>query len=353
MEGFIQDNWKVRSNVTLDYGVRIVHQVPAYDSYLKSSNFLQDQWKKSAAPTLYVAGCANGVYPCSGTNRQAQNPITGAFLGPTSALAIGTLVPGTGSSTNGVFADGDGIVKTNFKYPAVRLAPRFGAAWDVQGDQTFVVRGSAGLYYDRPQFQNIYNTVNNPPFTRNVTVRYGQLQNIGSAGLTTEAPPSLTVWQYDEPLPTSFQWSTGVQIAIPFKTVLDVAYTGQHSYNFPLQANLNSIDLGTAFLTSNQDKNVDEHDARRRVDRRAQPRSPARTTRATRPINMQQPIQWRTYHSLQWSLNRRLSNGLRLQLQRHDGPLRQAAVDVAAAAQQRRQRDRSRRPGESRRAAGR
>mgnify|MGYP003335654738 CR=1 FL=1 len=60
----------------------------------------------ATAPVLYVAGCANNVYPCSGTNRQAQNPLTGAFLGPNSALAIGTIVPGTGSSTNGVFANG-------------------------------------------------------------------------------------------------------------------------------------------------------------------------------------------------------------------------------------------------------
>jgi hypothetical protein len=308
MEGFLQDNFKVRSNLTLDYGVRIVHQVPAYDSYLKSSNFLQDQWAKSSAPTLYVAGCANGAATCTGSNRQAMNPITGAFLGPTSGLAIGTLVPNTGSSTNGVFADGQGIATTNFKYPAIRLAPRFGAAWDVKGDQTFVVRGSAGIYYDRPQFQNIYNTVNNPPFTRNVTVRYGQLQNIGAAGLTTEAPPSLTVWQYDEPLPTSVQWSTGVQMAIPFKTVLDVAYTGQHSYNFPLQANLNSIDLGTAFLASNQDKTSTSTTPGAASIAALNP-DIARYFQGYSSINMQQPIQWRTYHSLQVSLTRRLSNG--------------------------------------------
>ena len=53
---------------------------------------------------LYVAGCANGVSPCTGTNRQAMNPLTGQFLGPNSRAAIGTLVPNTGSLTNGVFA---------------------------------------------------------------------------------------------------------------------------------------------------------------------------------------------------------------------------------------------------------
>ncbi len=48
-------------NLTLDYGVRFVHQVPQYDGYGKSSNFLPEEWKASQAPVLYVAGCANGV----------------------------------------------------------------------------------------------------------------------------------------------------------------------------------------------------------------------------------------------------------------------------------------------------
>lgn len=329
IEGFIQDNWKVRPNVTLDYGMRFVHQVPSYDSYLKSANFLPEQWSSANAPVLYVAGCANGVYPCSGSNRQARNPLTGAFLGPNTALAIGTLVPGTGSTTNGVFADGDGIVKTNFKYPALAVAPRVGGAWDVKGDQTFVVRGSLGMYYDRPPFQNIYNTVNNPPFTRNVTVRYGNLQNIGTAGLTTEAPPSLTVWQYDEPLPTSVQWSTGTQIALPYRTVLDVAYSGQHSYNFPQSTNINSIDLGTAFLASNQDASQSSATPGAASIAALNP-DLARYYRGFAAINQQQSVAWRTYHSLQLSLNRRLSNGLAFQFSdtiglsdKQQAPLRQ------------------------------
>ena len=63
----------------------------------------------AAAPTLYVAGCANGVSPCTGTNRQAMNPLTGQFLGPNSALAIGTIVPNSGNLTNGLIQAGKGI----------------------------------------------------------------------------------------------------------------------------------------------------------------------------------------------------------------------------------------------------
>ena len=182
-----------------------------------------------------------------------MNPQTGQFLGPNSAIAIGTLVPATGNTTNGVYANGQGITDTNYKYPALKVAPRIGAAWDLGGRQQFVVRGSVGLFFDRPPAQNVYNTVNNPPFSRQVTVRYGQLQNLSTTGLTTEAPPQLTVWQYDEPLPSSSQWNTGVQMQLPHNTALDVAYTGQHSWGFPQQVNINAIDYGSAFLPQYQD----------------------------------------------------------------------------------------------------
>ena len=43
-EAFIQDNWRVKSRLTLDYGVRFVTMRPQYDSYGYSANFLPEQW---------------------------------------------------------------------------------------------------------------------------------------------------------------------------------------------------------------------------------------------------------------------------------------------------------------------
>lgn len=310
-EAYVQDNWKIRDNLTLDYGVRFVNQVPQYDAYLKSSNFLPERWEASQAPVLYVAGCANGVYPCSGTNRQAMNPLTGQFLGPNSAAAIGTLVPNTGNRTNGIFATGQGISRTNYLYPKLGIAPRVGAAWDISGDQSLVVRGSVGLFFDRPPAQNVYTTVNNPPFSRNITVRYGQLQDLNSAGLTTEAAPTLVVWEYDEPLPSSVQWNTGVQMTVPLNAVLDVAYTGQHSYGFPMAVNLNAIDIGTAFRPDMQDRTQTSTVPGASSIAALNP-DLARHFRGYGTITQQQAIFWQTYHSLQVSLNRRLTRGLAL-----------------------------------------
>ena len=44
-EVFVQDNWKVTNRLTLDYGMRFVHQRPQYDSFNHMSNFFPDKWK--------------------------------------------------------------------------------------------------------------------------------------------------------------------------------------------------------------------------------------------------------------------------------------------------------------------
>ena len=66
VEAFVQDNWKVTNRLTLDYGMRFVHQGPQYDINNTMSNFFPDKWQASQAPVLYVPGCSNGATVCSG-----------------------------------------------------------------------------------------------------------------------------------------------------------------------------------------------------------------------------------------------------------------------------------------------
>ena len=108
IEGYLQDNWKVTPRLTLDYGLRFTHQQPQYDQLLQTSRLFLEDWNASAAPMLYVPGCPGGVYPCSTSQRQARDPRTGQLLGPNTAFAIGTLVPGSGDTLNGLRIAGGG-----------------------------------------------------------------------------------------------------------------------------------------------------------------------------------------------------------------------------------------------------
>jgi hypothetical protein len=306
-EGYIQDNWKVNPRLTLDYGVRLVHQQPQYDKLLQSSNFFPERWIPTDAPLLYVAGCFNGVSPCSGTNRRAMNPATGEFLGPNSTLAIGTLVPDSGNRTNGLVQSGQGIAKTTYTWPSLGIAPRFGMAYDVTGAQRLVLRGAFGLYFDRPSGNSVFGQRNNPPASRNVTVRYSQLQTLGSGGLVTEGPPSLSVFAYDDGLPSSTQWNAGLQMALPWSSSLDVGYVGQHGFNVVEGRNLNAVDFGTAFLLENQDLT---RPASATPGATAVVTDQMRAFRGYGSISQNAGTAWITDHSLQLTFTRRFRNGL-------------------------------------------
>jgi hypothetical protein len=305
-EGYVQDNWKVSRKLTLDYGIRLVHQQPQHDSLLQASNFLPEKWVASDAPMLYVAGCVNNANPCSGTNRQAKDPRTGQLLGPNSSINIGTVIPNTGNPTNGIFRSGQGIAKTTYTWPALAVAPRFGMAYDVSGRQRFVLRGGFGLFFDRPDGNSIFDLVSNPPASRNVTVNLGNLQQLGAAGLTTEGAPTLTIFKYDSKLPSSLQWNWGVQTVIPYGMTLDVSWVGHHSFNLLQNVNLNSIDLGSAFLEKNQDLTLTPSTVPGAM---AVQQDLMRPFRGYSNINQQWDRGWQTFHSLQLSLQRRFRNG--------------------------------------------
>jgi hypothetical protein len=309
---YVQDNWKVNDRLTLDYGVRFVNQRPYHDERRQQANFIEGDWRAGSAPLLYQAGCANGVYPCSGTNRQAMHPTTGQFLGPNSAIAIGTIVPSSGNTTNGLTVAGEGISRYGYEWPALAAAPRFGMAYDVDGRQRFVIRGGAGLYYDRPSANaaGTYNMIGNPPITQTATVRYGQLQTLGSVGLSTVAPASLQANEYESPLPASIQFNGGVQFALPWALTVDAEYVGQRSYNTIQAVNINSIDIGAAFLPANQDPTVTPSAIPGASSLVATNPDLVRSFRGFSAITQRYYQGWGTFHSLQLSINRRFTNGL-------------------------------------------
>ena len=317
-EFYLQDNWKVNPRLTLDYGIRFTHQQPQYDQFLQMSNFFADQWSLSAAPLLYVAGCNNGATVCSGNARNAIDPRTGQVLTATgaanTAAAIGTVIPGTGSLTNGIKKAGDGIADTSYVWPTLAAAPRFGLAYDLTGNQTFIFRGGGGLFYDRPDGNTVFSIPGNPPISTSQDLRNGQLQTLGG-GLSPVGVPALITFQYDAKLPSSWQWQGGVQMALPWSTALDVSYVGNHGFN-RLRAfqggtggsvDLNAVDIGAAYLPKNQDPTLGTSSV---PGATAYPSNMLRAFRGLSNVNDQETRFWDEYHGLQFSVNRRFRDGL-------------------------------------------
>ncbi|MEO8484411.1 MAG: carboxypeptidase regulatory-like domain-containing protein, partial [Acidobacteriota bacterium] len=321
-EFYLQDNWKVNGRLTLDYGMRFTRQQPQYDSKGNMSNFFPEKWTLANAPLLYVPGCSNGAVTCSGNTLNAKNPATGQILTAAGAAntqaAIGTPVLGTGSlTTNGILAAGQGISKYSYVWPTVVYGPRVGAAYDLTGNQSIVVRGGGGLFYDRPDGNTVFSIPLNPPFANSTDLRNSTLQSLGK-GLTLGGVPGMSIFQYDAKVPSSVQWNGGVQMALPWSSSLDVSYVGNHGYNRMgsfqggTTVNLNAVDFGTAYAAAYQDPT--------KATKSAVPGADSLVDNLLRPyrglanINRQTTAFYDTYHSIQTSFNRRFRNGVQFGL---------------------------------------
>ncbi len=256
---------------------------------------------------LYVPGCVGNTATCAGVEPFGEKPVDGRPLGPNTSArrrhARAELGPGAERSVPVRERDR----RHDVLFPKLNVGPRFGTAYDISGTQRFVLRGSFGIYFDRPRGGNAQALVGNTFVSTLQTLRYSQLQSLG--GLLTQSPAQLTAYQDHSKLPTSTEWSTGIQMLIPWSTSVDVAYVGHHNYNAELTGNINDVDIGTAFDPTSRIRRARRAPRRCDVARGPVPRSGARlpglhADRAARYNG------WRSYHAIQFSINRRFKNGV-------------------------------------------
>ncbi len=243
VEWFLQDNWKVNPRLTLDYGLRFYILTPQYDASYTASNWLPENWNSSKAVRLYRPAVVNGA-------RVGQDSVTGATV---NSAFIGRVVTGSGDRFNGAVQAGKGISDTLTDGNKFNVSPRFGFAFDVTGKQSVVLRGGFGIFYDRPQGNQVFDLINNPPGMQTQTLTWGLVSEMGSSATPIFSTLGLQPNVYNWKLPTVYQWNLGMQVKLPHAFTFDAAYVGSESRNLLQYRNLNAIPYGTGYAAAAQD----------------------------------------------------------------------------------------------------
>jgi hypothetical protein len=256
-EFYAQDNWRPNGRLTLDYGVRFYELTPQWDTTLQASNFLPDQFNFNNVAQLYTPVCVGGA-PGAGCVRRGMDPkLIAQGIVPTLGNTveerfIGRLTPGS-NRFNGSFQAGNGIDDQLQSGNAFRVSPRVGAVYDLSGNETTIVRGGFGIFYDRPQGNMVFDMISNAPGVLNSSLQWGRLQDLTSAGGDPLPTLSLNPTAYDFKPPRVNQWNVGVQHKLLENVILDVAYVGSSSTDLLRQVQINALPFGATFQPQNQD----------------------------------------------------------------------------------------------------
>jgi hypothetical protein len=299
-EWYAQDNWKPHNRVTLDYGVRFYYWTPQWDESLQASNFLPDKFDQSQAVRLFRPAIINGT-------RVGFDAISGQTV---DARFIGRVVPGSGNRFNGSFQAGQGINDRLQSGNAFKVSPRFGIVYDLTGKSELILRGGAGVFYDRPQGNQVFDMITNAPGVLQSTLQWGQLQSLTASAGDPPATLSLNPSGYNFVPPRTTEWNVGIQRKLFNNFMVDIAYVGQKSTDELRQSQINAVPLGATFLPQNQDPTRAPSTV---PGANALPNDLLRPYPGYGNIRMWDYSGYHNYHSLQAGINRRFDNGFGFQ----------------------------------------
>jgi hypothetical protein len=314
---FIQDTWKARRNLTIDYGLRMYKWAPALQGGHEASSFSFDRFdpKWGGKPPVYYSPACAGASPCTGTNRKALNPVTGQLL-PSSF--IGLMVPGTGyscgpitpttpCSINGIVIQDDptytDVGHGFIDQLPLQFDPRFGIAWDPFADGKMVIRAAFGAFHDG---EGGPTQKGGPAYSFDQKIQYTDM-NSYYLGVGPTSPTSVSgYWKDGQKRPVTYNYNFGIQRDIGFKTILDVAYVGSNTHHNTQAWDFNALPAGIRFLPSSRDLTV----AATAASPGALPDNFLRPIIGFGSLTMNGPGTTERYDSLQVSANRRFAHGL-------------------------------------------
>jgi hypothetical protein len=226
---FVQDDWHVKSNLTLNLGLRWEKTTPTTESHDRQTVGFD------ATATNQVTAAAEAAYA---KNPLPQLPVS-QFL-PTGGLLFAS------SSNRDPYTTSD-----------KSLAPRVGIAWSPKKlHERTVIRSGLGIFYYNlgtvtPNQQGFsqsttYVATSNSYLTPATTLSNpfptGILQPIGSSqGINTFLGQSVTVFAPHWENEYSLRWNFDVQQQLSKNSTLEVAYIGNHSVHLPTSYNFPSL----------------------------------------------------------------------------------------------------------------
>jgi hypothetical protein len=212
-EGYVQDSWKVRRNLTLEGGLRL------------------SKMPNNAELTGLAVRFEPSAYDFS----------QGPFIDGDLQRPNGILLERRGEIPKGITDD-----------PGLALMPRLNFAWDLRGNGDLTLRGGAGLFYNRPVGNAQYYVIRAVPNTYNVTALFYDVPG----GLTIPSLPTIdpashlgvSSFQSADPgsvhVPRTWNWSLAAAKRIPWSQTLEVAYVGHRADHLMGSSRANYIPPG-------------------------------------------------------------------------------------------------------------
>ena len=243
-EGFAQDTWKARQNLTFTYGLRYSVIVPYHAVWANMILF---------DPALYDPAKAVTIDPKTGF-------ITG---NPTiDQLYNGMVIPGSSfpSSANGRVPEASsGLYNGLFRglpnhYSDIQwgdVQPRVGIAYQLTNKT--VLRAGGGRFFTRLGVSDSIFLGGNPPFQPNASVSFGSVDNPGGTG-TNSVPLVVTTQSKAFKNPEAWSWNFTVERELFWKSLLSVGYVARRGLHLQRESDINQPT--TAVVASNPGVNL-------------------------------------------------------------------------------------------------